>query len=88
MNAKHWDESKRIVAQERHLLLTDAALVVFADLLEWYKEDADAIRDLTQHRDLLQRCRAEGIEAAFAPLISRPAEDEEGASIDQGCGKR
>ncbi len=75
-------ERKRIVQQERELLLTDAALQVLADLLEQYKEDPNATRLLTQHRDLLQRCRAEGIDAAFAPFISPPSED--GARVDEG----
>ena len=73
VNAKSWGESKRLVEQERELLLSEMALEVFADLLEQYKENKGAIRTLTEHRDLLIRCRKEGIEAAFAERL-RPQE--------------
>ena len=64
-----WNEKKRIVNQKRKLLLSDAALRVFADLLEQYKEHAEMIRTLTEHRDLLIHCQKKGIEAAFAAVI-------------------
>ena len=64
-----WHEKRRIVEQEYELLFSDMALAVFADLLEHYKEDAESIRILTDHRQLLIRCRKEGTRAAFAERV-------------------
>ena len=72
VNAKNWDESKEIVEQNKTLLLTDEADALFADLLTEYADNPNATRRLTEHRALLQRCRTEGIEAAFADKV-RPA---------------
>ena len=70
INADTWNEGKRIVEERRDLLLTDAADRVFAMLLEQYRGSPDAVKVLERHRDLLRRCRVEGIDAAFAPLLA------------------
>ncbi len=70
VNADSWSESQRIVQSEQALLLTDDADAILAALLAEYADDTNTTGILTQHRDLLRHCRAEGIEAAFAELMS------------------
>ena len=69
VNADNWSQSKQIVEAQQDLLLVDEADVVFADLLAQYADDARVIRILSERRDLLQRCRTEGIDAAFADKL-------------------
>ena len=44
VNARTWEESKRIVETHVDLLLSDAADEVFGALLEQFQEDANAAR--------------------------------------------
>jgi CHAT domain-containing protein/tetratricopeptide (TPR) repeat protein len=69
LDAQTWEESKRIVEVQRDKLLTDIADQVLADLLEKYRGDANATRILEDHRDLLARCRRDGIERAFSDRV-------------------
>ena len=64
-----WEEKKRLVEAQRDLLLTDAADQIFASLLEQKRSDTDATRLLIEHRDLVARCRHDGIELAFASFL-------------------
>ena len=66
VRAENWQESKRIVTDLQNMLLTDQADDVFAMLLGQHEDDARAMYMLEDHRQLLRRCRVEGIEAAFA----------------------
>jgi hypothetical protein len=70
LEADDWAAGKRVVEERRDLLLTDEADQVFADLLEQARDDPQARRMLERHRDLLRRCRSEGVDAAFAPLLA------------------
>ena len=80
INASTWAEKKRIVEKQDDLLLTEMAEWVFATLLKQYKcrDDAKTIRILEEHEAVLDRCRHEGIAAAFADYLdqdqSRPAQ--------------
>ena len=74
ITAETWADSKQIVETNRDVLLTDAADEVLASLLEQYKDDENATRQLEEHRRLLLRCRDEGIEAAFADRLGPPGE--------------
>jgi len=67
INAPSWAASRRIVEGAPELL-SDEADALLARLLAQYHDDPRAVRILTEHRDLLRRCREEGIEAAFAAL--------------------
>lgn len=69
VSAQTWEESKRIVEVEYDKLLTNTSDLVLAYMLEQYEDDANANRVLAEHRDLLERCRRVGIEAAFADLV-------------------
>jgi hypothetical protein len=71
VNARTWAESKQIVETNRDALLTGAADEVFAGLLEQYKDNENATRQLEEHRALLLRCRRDGIDAAFTDLEAR-----------------
>ncbi len=70
LEADDWAAGKRVVEERRDLLLTDEADQVFAMLLEQARDDPQARRMLERHRDLLRRCRSEGVDAAFAPLLA------------------
>ena len=72
VSAQTWTKSKRIVEAQLDLLLTDEAEFVLTLLLQQYAHDQNVVRLLQEHHELLQGCRAEGIEAAFAERI-RPA---------------
>ena len=76
VNARTWNESKRLLEEQQKVLLTDVADQVLADLLEHYQGDENAVRTLNDHRTLLRRARAEGIDAAFAERMQpRPTPD-------------
>ncbi|MGB0387753.1 MAG: hypothetical protein ACPGWR_23290, partial [Ardenticatenaceae bacterium] len=66
IKAERWSESQEIVKHQRHLLLTDEADLVLANLLEQHADDPEMSKMLNEHRALLKRCRQEGIESAFA----------------------
>ncbi len=74
IRAETWTESQRIVEQHPELL-TDAADALLEQLAA-AQEDENARRAVEQHRALLRRCRADGIEAAFAEIASPSASDE------------
>ncbi len=67
--AASWRDAKQIVEAHQAELLTDVADNILVALLARY-EDIDIARVLVQHRRILQRCRLEGIDAAFAELIA------------------
>jgi 2-oxo-4-hydroxy-4-carboxy--5-ureidoimidazoline (OHCU) decarboxylase len=75
INAPSWDQSRRVLEQHPELL-TPEADALLGRVLEHYRDDPRAVRMLTEHRDLLRRCRAEGVEAAFADLESGDAAPE------------
>ncbi|HMQ56297.1 MAG TPA: CpXC domain-containing protein, partial [Anaerolineae bacterium] len=67
IQAKTWTTSQQIVETHPELL-TAAADAMLAHLVEaaGQQNDEDARRIFTEHRDLLNRCRTVGVEAAFA----------------------
>jgi len=67
--AQTWGECKRIVEVERDKLLTDTADQLLAYLLEQYRNNADVTHIFEDRRDLLARCRRDGIERAFADRL-------------------
>jgi hypothetical protein len=68
VNAETWTEGKRIVEEQQHLLLTDAADGIFEHILQQSQDNEQAVRTLWTHRLLLRRCREIGIEPAFKEL--------------------
>ena len=74
INAPSWAESRRIV-EDAPELLTDESDTLLGRLLTQYQGDARAMRILEEHRNLLRRCRVEGVEVAFAGR--RDADPEE-----------
>ena len=67
VSAPSWAET-RCVVEENPELLSEESDWLLARLLETYRDDSRAVRVLTEHRDLLRRCREVGIEVAFAGL--------------------
>jgi len=67
IQAKTWTESQDIVAAHPELL-GDEADEILGRLVEGAESrgDENAARAFREHRDLLRRCREEGIETAFA----------------------
>ena len=70
VDAPSWAASQEIVTQHQALLLTDAA---DDDFTAWIADETVTdgtanIQTLAWYRDVLQRCRSEGIEATFAHL--------------------
>jgi tetratricopeptide (TPR) repeat protein len=66
INAQTWEECKSIVEAQRNLLLTDAADLILASMLEQRRDNANATTLLEERQELLARCRRDGIEGAFA----------------------
>lgn len=80
VNAADMDESRRVLQEYREVLLTEQAelaLSVFLDGAETAGHESTGT--LRVHLTFLRRCRAVGIDAAFAELdpISRPADPAE-----------
>jgi hypothetical protein len=67
VSASSWAESRRVVEQHRELLTAEADAPL-GRVLEQYRNDSRAVQMLTEHRDLLRRCREEGIDTAFEAL--------------------
>jgi WD40 repeat protein len=69
VNAETWAESQAIVEARSDLLLDEEADEVFVQLVELNRDDLDTIADLDEHRELLARCRAVGVDLAFDELL-------------------
>jgi len=69
VGARTWEESKRVVQEHADALLSEQADSVLQRLLEQYAEDTNAVGPLEDHRELLARCRREGIDAAFGDRV-------------------
>ncbi len=67
--AVSWVEARRVLEAHPRELLTDVADDVLVTLMARYK-DAEIVRMLAQHRQVLMRCRVVGIDVAFAELSS------------------
>ena len=65
--ADSWAEARLILETHPRELLTDVADDVLVTMMARYK-DAEVVRMLAQHRQVLMRCRVVGIEEAFAEL--------------------
>ncbi|MEJ5241402.1 MAG: CpXC domain-containing protein, partial [Anaerolineales bacterium] len=74
IQAKTWDESRRILEQHPELL-TDEADALLEQLIQAAKaqQDENARQLFEQHRNLLRRCREVGIEAAFQEIGGGPS---------------
>ncbi len=69
LTAPTWAETRRVLEAHPELL-SDAALALLERLLEEARQqrDADLVRLLEQHRDLLRRAREVGLDRAFAEM--------------------
>jgi hypothetical protein len=73
VDAPSWGATRRIVEAHPELL-TEEADAVLARFQDAYRDDPEVWQFLNERRDLLRRCREDGIEAAFAGL---EAEDDD-----------
>ena len=76
IHANDLDKGKRIIEIHASLLLTDYADQLFEILIRQYAGDINVASILEQRRDLLKRCRKQGIERAFA-ILKLPQNVEE-----------
>lgn len=67
--ADSWVEARRVLEAHPRELLTDVADDVLVTMMARYT-DAQVVRMLAQHRQVLMRCRVVGIDVAFAELAS------------------
>ena len=74
VQTRSWDESQRIVTAHPQLL-DEATDDVLTALIAQAEQNGDgAVEILTEHRDLLRRCREAGVARAFAEKILPPEE--------------
>lgn len=85
-NAESWDEARNIVKSSPDLLGKEADRLI-AGLMEDYREVEELVEILEEKRRLLERCRRDGIDSAFAPYLAvaaeRPAPEENPADLEQ-----
>ena len=62
------DEARLVVEEKQDFLLLEAVEYAFRELLEYNQGNGTATYLLLMHRDLLRRCRALGIDAAFREM--------------------
>jgi len=67
--ADSWVEARRVLEAHPRELLTDVADDVLVTMMARY-DDAEVVRMLAQHRQVLMRCRVVGIDVAFAELAA------------------
>ena len=71
-----WQDSKIFLEARADLLTDDAEAVVGAMLdLARVQNDADAVEDLTVHREILRAVRAQGIDAAYEKYMVEGADN-------------
>ena len=73
----------RAVVEQHHELLGDAVQQALTDAAERYRRqgEPDAADALRSRADLLARCRKEGIDPVFAPIIEHDAFAVRGRSL-------
>jgi CHAT domain-containing protein/tetratricopeptide (TPR) repeat protein len=69
LNTYPWADKRKVIEVYSEELLTGAADHVFADIRKKYKGYDKEIRVLQQHLSLLDRCRTDGIDAAFSHML-------------------
>lgn len=67
--ADSWAEARRVLEAHPRELMTDIADDVLVTMIARY-DDAEVVRMLAQHRQVLMRCRVVGIDVAFAELAA------------------
>src|SRR5262245_6282023 len=70
VNAKTESEQKQIVEENANLLLTGEAERLLDNPLRRYANDDTMYHHILESRDLLARCRIEGIDSAFRKVQS------------------
>jgi len=68
VSAEDWDGSRRVLNENRDLLLSDEADAMLEALLDEFVDQPQPTALVRVHRDLLKRCREIGVDAAFAEL--------------------
>ncbi len=73
VNSRSWKEAKQLVEDNKKVLLTNEAQAVLAEMIRKYSGSiwGDEVWVLKEHRDLLLKCREDGIEAAFVKRVPK-----------------
>lgn len=76
INSRSWKDAKKIMEDNRRLLLTKEADDILDEMENKYAKSlwGTELPIIQEHRELLARCRKESIEAAFAERVPRPKE--------------
>ncbi len=69
INAQSLEECKNVVDAQQGLLFSGTADQVFEEFLSQYADNENVTAVLRNRRDLLIRCKREGIEPVFADLM-------------------
>ncbi|HEX9945266.1 MAG TPA: CHAT domain-containing protein [Thermoanaerobaculia bacterium] len=70
VNAQTWIASKAVMAARSQALFAPETEAIFKQLIEQYAEDPAGRNSFERVNDLLARARTEGIEAAYADLLT------------------
>jgi hypothetical protein len=78
INTESWDQSRQVLIANADYLLSDEALealdlMMLAENGEEEEEDKTRKNILRQHRALLERARADSIDAAYVDLLQPPS---------------
>src|SRR5688500_12044037 len=76
LGARTFGVKKRIVLAHGDILLSDAADYALASLRDLFRDDVDSSRMFDMYKVLLARCRANGVDPAFAELLRLEELDE------------
>ena len=74
INSRSWKDAKKLVEENKNILLTNEAQAVLAEMIRKYSGSiwgGNEVWVIQEHRDLLLRCREEGIDTAFSERIPK-----------------
>lgn len=83
VTAETWESSKTYLSEHQDILLNDTAEAALEHMIQRFQEnnDANATRILASHQTLLRQARSEGIDAAFAEVLSRPYDTQTNQAV-------
>lgn len=71
INSRTWSDAKKIMEENKQVLLTKEADEVMNEMEAEYSRSfwGNAVGVIQEHRELLKACRKDGIETAFAVRV-------------------
>ncbi len=73
VNSRSWTDAKKIVEENKQMLLTKEADEILNEMEAKYSRTfwGNQVCVIQEHRELLSTCRKDGIEAAFAGRVPK-----------------